>query len=61
LYKKISEKPPFYLNQLLLIAFSTGIFKHLQKSTLKIKYFREKYIKFDFNYSKGILNMFGQS
>jgi len=61
LYKKISEKPPIYLNQLLLIAFSTGIFRHLQKSTLKIKYFREKYIKFDFNYSKGILNLFRQS
>jgi len=60
LYKKISEKPPIYLNQLLLIAFSTGIFKHLQKSTLKIKYFREKYIKFDISYN-GILNIFRQS
>jgi hypothetical protein len=47
LYKKISEKPPYYLNQLMLIAFSTGIFKHLQKSSLKIKYFREKFIKFN--------------
>ena len=48
LYKKISEKPPVYLNQILLIAFSIGIFKHLEKSSLKIKYFREKYITFDF-------------
>ena len=50
LYKRIGEKPPSYLNQLLLISFSTGIFKHLQKSSLKIKYFREKYIKFNFNF-----------
>jgi hypothetical protein len=48
LYKKISEKPPVYLNQILLIAFSIGIFRHLEKSSLKIKYFREKYITFDF-------------
>jgi hypothetical protein len=61
-YKRISETSPLYLNQLLLIAFSTGIFKHLQKSTFKIKYFKEKYINFDFNYyKKGILNFFGKS
>ena len=60
LYKRIGEKPPSFLNQLLLIAFSTGIFKHLQKSSLKIKYFREKYIKIDVSYN-GILNIFKQS
>jgi len=48
LYKKISKQPPFYLNQLLLIAFSSGIFKHLGKSSLKIKYFKEKYINIYF-------------
>jgi hypothetical protein len=44
IYDNISIKPPFYLNQLLLISFSTGIFKHLQKSTHKIKHMREKYL-----------------
>ena len=39
LLKSISRKPPKYLNTILLIAFSTGIFKHLQKSTTKISYF----------------------
>jgi hypothetical protein len=38
----ISIKPPGYLNQLLLFAFSTGIFKNLEKSTKKINYFRNK-------------------
>ena len=49
LYQKISNKQPSYLNQLLLIAFSSGIFKHLQKSSLKIKYFKEKYTNIIFN------------
>jgi hypothetical protein len=44
-FKSISISPPNYLNQLLLFAFSTGIFKNLQKSTEKINYFRNK-IKF---------------
>jgi hypothetical protein len=57
LYKKISEKPPYYLNQLLLIAFSTGIFKHLQKSSLKIKYFKEKFVESN-DYYKYIMNIF---
>lgn len=43
LYKRISENPPIYINEILLIVFSTGIYKHLQKSTLKIKYFKEKF------------------
>jgi len=59
LYKKIGVNPPFYLNNVLLIAFSTGIFKHLQKSSLKIKYFKEKYIKIDTSYV-GIINLFRQ-
>jgi len=59
LYKKIGEKPPSYLNNVLLIAFSTGIFKHLQKSSLKINYFKEKYIKIDTSYI-GIINLFRQ-
>lgn len=46
LYNKISSKSPKYLNQLLLIAFSTGIFKHLQKSTTKVTYFRKKFLNF---------------
>ena len=45
LFKKISIKQPPYLNQLLLFAFSSGIFKHLQKSTRKVNYIKEKFIK----------------
>ena len=33
---------PKYLNQILLFSFSTGIFKHLQKSANKVVYFRKK-------------------
>lgn len=47
LFNKISKKPPFYLDQLLLIAFSIGIFKHLQKSTNKVTYFKKKFINMD--------------
>jgi len=46
LFNKISRKVPFYMNQLLLIAFSSGIFKHLQKSSNKINYFRKKFLNF---------------
>jgi hypothetical protein len=46
LFNKISRKVPFYMNQLLLISFSYGIFKHLQKSSNKIKYFRKKFLNF---------------
>lgn len=45
LFKIINRKIPAYLNQILLIAFSTGIFKHLYKSSQKVSYFRQKYIK----------------
>ena len=44
IFKQICDKPPSYLNRLLLIAFSYGIFKHLQKSTNKIKHFHKKFI-----------------
>jgi hypothetical protein len=43
-FKRMSYKIPFYLNQLLLIAFSFGIFKYLKKSNDKISYFKEKFI-----------------
>ena len=46
LLKSISRTQPKYLNQILLIAFSTGIFKHLQKSANKVKYFRKKLLNF---------------
>jgi len=39
----INQKPPSYINTLILIAFSTGIFKYLQKSTDKINFIKEKY------------------
>ena len=50
LYDKISSVPPTYLNQLLLISFSTGIYKHLYKSTRKTDYMKSKLInKFEWD------------
>ena len=37
---------PLYLDQILLIAFSIGIYKHLQKSTEKIYFFKDRYSKY---------------
>jgi hypothetical protein len=48
LFKNISKTPPYYLNQLLLISFSTGIFQHLQKSSYKVNHMKEKYLNIDF-------------
>jgi hypothetical protein len=48
LYNSISKSPPFYLNQLLLIAFSSGIYKHLQKSTHKVNHIKKKYINIEY-------------
>ena len=45
IFSSISIKIPNYLNQLLLIAFSFGIFKHLKKSNDKIVYLKEKFMK----------------
>ena len=42
LFNKISNKIPSYLNQILLLAFSFGIFKHLGKSNDKMKHFQKK-------------------
>jgi hypothetical protein len=42
LFIKISKKTPFYLNDLLLIAFSLGIFKHLEKSSNKLNYMKNQ-------------------
>lgn len=44
LFKKISSKPPQYLNELLLLAFSFGIYHHLKKSNNKILHMRKKYV-----------------
>ena len=44
MFKNLFLKEPVYLNQLLIIAFSTGIYKHLQKSTDKTRYFKQKFI-----------------
>lgn len=38
------NKPP-YFDKILLIAFSIGIYKHIEKSTIKINYFKTKYIE----------------
>ena len=39
------NKPSFvYLDTLLLLAFSFGIYRHLRKSTIKIDYFKQKYL-----------------
>jgi hypothetical protein len=43
IFKSISKKVPYYLNQLLIISFSFGIFKHLKKSNEKINYFKQKF------------------
>jgi hypothetical protein len=45
LFNKISNKIPSYLNQVLLLAFSFGIFKHLKKSNDKIIHFQKKMLK----------------
>jgi hypothetical protein len=47
MFKNLLIQEPYYLNQLLLIAFSTGIYKHLQKSTDKTRYFKQKFITTD--------------
>ena len=44
MFQSIHRNVPNFLNQVLLISFSTGIFKHLQKSSSKVSYFRYKYI-----------------
>jgi hypothetical protein len=42
LFQTIDKNPPKYLNQLLLISFSLGIYHHLQKSADKIDYLKKK-------------------
>ena len=42
LFSRIKHTPPTHIYQILLIAFSIGIFKHLQKSTDKINHFKKK-------------------
>ena len=44
LFNKISSKPPNYLNELLLISFSFGIYNHLKKSNNKILHIRKKFV-----------------
>ncbi len=48
LYKTISKKPPSFLNQILLLAFSSGIYKHLQKSMHKVEHIKDKYINIEY-------------
>ena len=45
MFNKFNRKPPFYINQVLLIAFSFGIFKHLNKSNKKMSHIQTKVIK----------------
>ena len=45
LYNSIANSKPSYLNQLLLIAFSIGIYKHLKKSSNKQNHIMNKYIE----------------
>ena len=35
-----------YFEEILLIVFSLGIYKHLNKSSFKLKFLRDKYLKF---------------
>ena len=46
LYDKRMNKYPSYVDQLLLLSFSFGIYKHLEKSTHKMNYLKEKFIKY---------------
>jgi hypothetical protein len=45
LYQSIYKKPPYYLYQILLIAFSSGVYKHLKKSSNKVEHIKNKYIE----------------
>jgi len=40
----INDSKLKYLDTLLLLSFSIGIYKHLYKSNMKIDYFKQKYI-----------------
>lgn len=42
-FNYIKIDPPSYINIVVLIAFSTGIFKYLQKSTDKINFIKEQW------------------
>lgn len=44
LFNKISSKPPSYLNELLLLSFSFGIYNHLKKSNKKLIHIRKKFV-----------------
>lgn len=44
LFNKINEKRPFFLQELLLIAFSYGIYKKLTKYNDKTEYLKKKYM-----------------
>lgn len=46
LFRKVLIKKPYYLNQLLFFAFSSGIYKHLQKSTHKINYIKDNLLNY---------------
>jgi hypothetical protein len=53
LYNSISKNKPYYLNQVLLIAFSSGIYKHLNKSSNKGSHITNKYME---HYKKVLSN-----
>lgn len=44
MFKIIDHKVPFYMEQILLIAFSSGLYKYLIKSNMKTDHLKEKYI-----------------
>jgi hypothetical protein len=44
MFKIIDQNVPFYMEQILLIAFSSGLYKYLIKSNMKTNYLKEKYI-----------------
>ena len=47
LINKFTKKYPSYIDEILIIAFSFGIYKHLEKSTHKMNYLQKKFIKFN--------------
>ena len=44
MFKIIDQNVPFYMEQILLISFSSGLYKYLIKSNMKANHLKEKYI-----------------
>jgi hypothetical protein len=56
LYNNFSIKTPYFLNEVLLIGFSCGVFKSLNKSVEKSSYIHQKYK--DYFNTQNIINYY---